>query len=171
MKRLLVIAAVLVLTLIAGQVWADIIATRTNTNPLFVGGGTQSCAPATFIPLNNSGSTRMPFVTTRDNQRVVVTFNAECSVKAPDFSTWLNIDILVDGIEAPPTQTIDNAFCTSHGNNTLDGWVSASTTGVFIVPEPGLHSIQVRGSLIGCSDTSDDQWRIDDSSTIIQSNF
>lgn len=171
MKRSIGIAALMALSLIAGQAWADVIATRTNTIPTVVGDN-EACATATFLPLNNAASTIMPFVTTRDNQRVVVTFSAECSVKAPNFTTWLTIDILVDGVEIAPTQTVDNAFCTAHGNNSLDGWVSASATGVFVVVDPGIHTARVRASLVGCSDTAprDDMWRIDDSSTIIHSN-
>lgn len=171
MKRWVGIAALVVLTLMAGQAWADVIATRTNTVPTVVGDN-EACATATFLPLNNAGSTVMPFVTTRDNQRVVATYSAECSVKAPNTSTWVSITILVDGVEIAPTQTTDNAFCTAHANNVLDGWVSASTTGVYVVPEPGIHSVRIRVNLVGCSDTAprDDQLRIDDSSTIIHSN-
>jgi hypothetical protein len=168
MKRSLGIVALVIVTLVVGQAWADVIATRTNSLPTVVGDN-EACATPTFLPLNNAGSTIMNFVTTRDNQRVVATFSAECSVRAPNTTTWLSITILVDGVEIAPTQTTDNAFCTAHGNNGLDGWVSASTTGVFVVPEPGIHNVRVRGNLVGCSDTAprDDQWRIDDSSTIL----
>lgn len=169
MKRLLGITVLVALSLIASQVWADVIGARTQTNALVVGDN-EACGTLTLIPTTGT-STSMPFITVADNQRVVVTFSAECSVKAPDNDTWLNIDILVDGVEAPPSQTTDNAFCTSRGNNALDGWVSASLSVVFVVPEPGLHSVVVRGSLVGCSDTTDDQWRIDDATTVIQANL
>ena len=160
MKNLTSITVLWVFGLIAGPLWADVIGSRTSATPIQVGAGAALCAPVTNIQV-------VPFVTLHDNQRVVITFSAECSVKAPDTSTWLNIDILVDGVEISPTQTTDNAFCTSRGNNVLDGWVSAATTGVYVVPDPGLHTALVRGSLIGCSDVTDDQWRIDDMATII----
>jgi hypothetical protein len=173
MKRLSSIVALLVLTMTASHVWAQVIATRTNTNALVIGDN-EACATATFIPLNNTGAAFMNFVTTQDNQRVVISFSAECSVKAPNFGTWLSVTILLDGIavanQVPPTGGFDNAFCTGHGNNGLDGWVSASASGVVVVPDPGIHTVRVRGNLVGCSDVAprDDQWRIDDSSTIIQ---
>jgi hypothetical protein len=173
MKRLLSIMALLGLTLMVSHVWAHVIGTSTNSNTFNVGVGAASCVPppaTILIPLNNAGRTFVPFVTTQDNQRVVITFSAECSVKAPNFTTWLNIDILVDGVEVQPTQTTDNALCTSHNTNAHDGWVGASTTGVYVVPEPGLHTVQIRGSLRGCNNARDDRWHLDDSSTIIHSN-
>jgi hypothetical protein len=172
MKKLLGIMALVVLTMAVGQVRADVINIRTNTIP-FIGGDNEACAAPTLIPLNNAGVTFMPFVTTRDNQRVVITYSAECTVKAPNTFTWLNIDILVDGVALPAAPTNDdNAFCTAHGNNVLDAWVSASTTAVAVVLDPGFHFVQVRGNLVVCSDVAprDDQYRLDDSTTIIHSN-
>jgi hypothetical protein len=168
MKRLLGITALLVLTMTASQVWAQVIATRTNTNA-FVVGDNEACATATFIPLNNAGSTALFFLTTQDNQRVVVSFNAECSVRAPSDFVWLDIAILVDGVVARPS-TDDDAYCTSDDDNALGSWVSALRSVVFVVEDPGFHSVQVRGTLQGCSDTAprDDMWRIDDSITIVQ---
>lgn len=172
MKRFLSIMALLGLTLMVSHVWAHVIGTSTNSNPFNVGVGADSCVPSPatiLIPLDNTGRTFVPFVTTQDNQRVVITFSAECSIKAPVFRTFLNIDILVDGVAVQPTQS-DNALCTSHNTSAPDGWVGASTTGVYVVPEPGIHRVQIRGSLSGCDNARDDRWRLDDSSTIIHSN-
>lgn len=166
MRKLLAIGVFCALTLIVGQVWANVIATRTNPNQFIVGSGAASCAPAFLIPLNAAGSTAMPFVTTQDNQRVVVSFNAECTVKGTTFSRWLNIDVLVDGVLTSPSSN-DNAFCTSHGNNILDGWVQAISQNVIVVPEAGVHFVSVQGNLVGCNDAEDDQWRIDDSTTLV----
>jgi hypothetical protein len=173
MKRLLSIMVLWGLTLMVSQVWAHVISTSTNSIAFNVGAGPASCVPppaTILVPLNNAGRTFLPFVTTQDNQRVVITFSAECSVKASNFRTWLNIDILVDGVEIQPTQSPDNALCTSHNTDFHDGWVGASTTGVFVVPEPGLHTVQIRASLRGCNNARDDRWHLDDSSTIIHSN-
>ena len=170
MKRLVASSILFALWLVAGSAGADIIGTWSNTTA-FVVGDNEACAPPILIPLTTGGATTRTFVTTRDNQRIVATYSAECSVKAPNTTTWLNLDILVDGAAAAPTSD-DNAFCTSRGNNVLDGWVSASTTAVIVVAEPGFHSIQVRGSLIGCSDVAprDDQYRLDDSTLVLHSN-
>lgn len=147
----------------AGTVLADVLSTRTSNVAIQVGPGTASCAPLTTLQT-------VRFVTLRDNQRVVVAFTGECTVKSPDTISWLNIDLVIDGVEIPPTQTTDNALCTSQGTNTLDGWVGATTTGVFVVPEPGIHTLIVRASLINCNDATDDQWRVDDMATVIHSN-
>lgn len=167
MGKLLAIGAFCALTLIVGQVQANVIATRTNPVAFTVGAGTASCVPATFIPLNAAGSTTLPFVTTQDNQRVVVSYNAECSVKGTTFLRWLNIDVFVDGVLIPPSSD-DNAFCTSHGNNSLDGWAQVISQNVFVVPDAGIHFVAVRGNLVGCNDTEDDQWRVDDSTTLVE---
>lgn len=143
------------------QVSADVIGSRTSAVAVQVGAGAAvSCAPVVNLQV-------VPFVTSRDNQRVVISFTGECTVKSPDTFTWLNVDVLVDGVEISPTQTIDNAFCTSQGNNTLDGWVSASVTGVHVVPDAGLHTALVRASLVNCNNATDDQWRLDDMTTIV----
>jgi len=106
----------------------------------------------------------LPFVTTTDNQRIVISFNAECSVIANNFSSFVNLDILVDGVAASPSSD-DNAFCSAHGAAVQGGWVSAVSTSVFIVADPGLHSVQVRGILTPF--VAGSGWTIDDSSTII----
>jgi hypothetical protein len=168
MKRLLGITALLVLTMAASQVWAQVIATRANTNA-FVVGDNEACATPTFIPLNNVGSTSLFFLTTHDNQRVVVSFNAECSVRAANDFVYLDIEILVDGVAAVPSNG-DDAYCTSDDDNQLASWVTAQRSVVAVLADPGFHSVQVRGTLIGCLDTAprDDMWRIDDSTTIVQ---
>ena len=77
MKKLASSGILCVLALLIGQAWADVIGSRTSTVPIQVGAGAASCAPVTTLQI-------VPFVTTRDNQRVVVSFSAECSVKSPD---------------------------------------------------------------------------------------
>lgn len=159
-KMLTIIFTILISGCMINQASADVIGTRTSAAPVQVGVGAAVCTPVVNLQT-------VPFVTLRDSQRVVVSFSGECTVKSSDTFTWLNIDLLVDGVEISPTQTTDNAFCTSRGNNVLDGWVSASTTGVHVVPDAGLHTAVVRASLVNCNNATDDQWRIDDMSTIV----
>jgi hypothetical protein len=139
----------------AGQV----ISTRTRT----IANG-YSDGASHLIPLNDAGSTVLPFVTTTDNQRIVISFNAECAVAASNWFAFVNLDILVDGAPTSPSSN-DNAFCTSHNFAGGGGWVSAVSTSVFIVPDPGLHNVQVRGFLASFS--AGNSWSIDDSSTIV----
>jgi hypothetical protein len=123
----------------ARQGTAEVIATRVRTAPLTVPG-----TAAVFVPLNNAGSTAMTIVTTQDNQRVVISYNAECQVVATNQTTALSINILVDGVQVPPSDS-DNAFCTS--DNVAGNWVSAVTTGVLVIQEPGLHTVQVQAQV------------------------
>ena len=98
-------------------------------------------------------------------REIVVLFNAECSVAASNDVTWLNIDILVDGVLLAPSSS-DNAFCTGTGDGALEHWVSAETNGARAVGTSGLttsHSVVVRGNFGFGSGT----WRIDDISLIV----
>jgi hypothetical protein len=154
------ISALLLAMIFIGVASGEVIATTTRTLPNFF---TDSAVH--FIPLNNAGSTLLPFVTTTRNQRIVISFNAECSVRANNFSTFVNLDILVDGVAASPSSD-DNAFCSAHGSFLAGGWVSAVSTSVFVVPSPGLHFVRIRGFL-GTTFVFPSSWTIDDSSTVI----
>lgn len=142
-----------------GVASAEVIATRVRTLPNFFNDGAVH-----FIPLNDAGVTALPFATTTANQRIVISFNAECSVSANNFSSFVNLDILVDGVAARPSSD-DNAFCSAHGA-IGGGWVSAVSTSVFVVPNAGLHTVQVTGTL-GSTFVAGSFWTIDDSSTVI----
>lgn len=119
---------------------------------------------AHFIPLSNDGATSIDFSTSGANQKVVISYNAECAVAGTDNATWLDIDILVDGVAAAPSNN-DNAFCTDHGNGLLRNWVSAITMVVVNVPSAGPHTVQVRGTLRNFNDG--DSWRLDDSTLLV----
>jgi hypothetical protein len=156
-KKLL--ASILSLMLITVQSQATIKATATRTSPIgFSDGSTH------LIPLTNAGATAIAFTTTNPNQKVIISYSAECAVKGGDNATYLDIDILVDGVPAPPSNS-DNAFCTDHGNNILGNWVSAVTLVVALVRTPGAHSVQVQGTLRTFD--AGDQWAVDDSATIV----
>jgi len=145
MKKLLVSVMVLgVLAIVARQGEAEVIASRTRTNPTFINGG-----GGINVPLNNAGSTLMPFVTTQDNQRVVITYSAECGVRAACQTTNMSVIIRVDGLNASPT-SLDSAMCTSHNNavaatnNSLVGDVMRA---VVVVEDAGLHTVGVFADL------------------------
>lgn len=101
----------------------------------------------------------MSFNTTIANQKVVITFNALCSVASTQLRL-LDIAILVDSVPAKPTNVI-SGFCSS------SDLVSVSKTAVIRVPNSGAHTVQVAGFLLNGSDDIDDQWLIGPSSTII----
>lgn len=125
--------------------------------------GVQRFADNLSHPLNLGGGNTSLAFSVPQQRRVVILFNAECSVKADDDTTWVDIDVLVDGVAAPPSND-DNAFCTSTGNGQLNRLVSASTY-VARTVAAGAHTVQVRGTLRGFS--PGEQWRIDDLSLVV----
>jgi hypothetical protein len=97
-------------------------------------------------------------------REILVLFNAECTVAAPNDTTSLNISIKVDNALLAPTSNFNNFFCTSTGDNMLQHWVSAATNGARSVGA-GTHTVVVQGRLSGCGPTND--WQIDDLSLIV----
>ena len=93
-----------------------------------------------------------------------VFFNAECSVAAPNDTTYVSLDILVDGSFTAGNFGTDRAFCTSTGDNALQHWVSAAANVVRNV-SAGSHTIRVRARLIGGTRT--DRGQIDDITLIV----
>jgi hypothetical protein len=158
MKNKLLSALVMV-ALLAAESHATILATATNGNPFSVKDGFVH-----NIPLFADGTNFLTFRTTRVSQKVIIQYNAECSVAGQDDSTWLDIDIVVDGVAAPPSNG-DNAFCTSLAGHAGSRWVSAITSAVMVVPSPGSHLLQVRGSFGFGHHNAGDFWWVDDSST------
>ena len=119
---------------------------------------------AHLIPLDNGGATSINFTTTAPNQGVVITYNAECSVAGTDNQTWLDIDILLDGVIVSPSDS-DNAFCTDSGTGALTNWVSAVIVVATKVPLAGPHTVEVRGGLHVFD--SGDEFRLDDSTILV----
>lgn len=159
MKKLFLSAGILCTLVITGIADAEVIATRVRTNSIIVPVGACPGVGCPFLPLNDANSTLMTIVTTTDNQRVVIEYNAECSVAATGNATWVALSIFVDGVLAAPSST-DKAHCTSEGTNNLTNWVSAEAKGVIVVPEPGLHSVRVQARILNGTDGN--SARIDD---------
>jgi hypothetical protein len=88
------------------------------------------------------------FATPVPHTRVVIVFNAECSVGGAA-GNWLDVNIIVDPAGAPlplvvPPSNGDNALCAGNGTaSNNDGWVSAVTQAVMVVPTAGIHTIRV----------------------------
>ena len=146
------------LLLLGGQVWGLGIINSFRTSPEVF---TDSVAHV--LALNNTGGTSLTITTTGTTQLTIL-FNAVCSVDALDDTTYIDIDILVDGAAAPPSQAADNALCTSTGDGALQHWVS---TGMSVVKTvgAGTHTVQVRGTVRGF--TAGDRWLIDNLSLIV----
>jgi hypothetical protein len=164
MKRFFVVAGILLtLALMAGAAGADVIQTRTRTGAIIIPVGACPGVGCPFLPLNNiATSTVAPIVTTVDNQRIVIMYNAECTVTAAGTATWVALSIFVDGVLAAPSST-DKAHCTS--NNNGSNWVSAVATAVVVIPDPGFHRIQVQGQIL--NGAAGNTARIDDTTLVV----
>jgi hypothetical protein len=146
------------LSLAVGEAWAA------DTNAA-VNGAAQLIAAGSLVILDlNGGAAGTDLVvSTPGVTELAVFFNAECTVDAPDDSTWLAIEILVNGVLIPPTG-VDRAFCTSTGDNALQHWVSAAAN-VYRLVGAGNHVVRVRAQLVG--EVAGDNGRIDDTSIIV----
>jgi hypothetical protein len=164
MKKRFVVALILwAVTLTAGAAGADVIASRARTSDFIVPVDVCPGAGCPLVPLTNgASSTTMNFVTTVDNQRVVVMYNAECTVSANGTTTWLALTILVDGVAAAPSST-DKAHCTS--NNGGSNWVSAVATAIVVVADPGIHTLRVQAQIL--NGVAGDTARIDDTTIVV----
>ncbi|WP_296983305.1 MULTISPECIES: hypothetical protein [unclassified Thalassolituus] len=73
---------------------------------------------------------------------IVVQFMAECAVYASDEMTYIDLDILVDGVSIPPTNS-DNALCTSDGSHS-GNWTSVAALGIAAGMTSDVHTVQAR---------------------------
>jgi hypothetical protein len=98
------------------------------------------------VPLTTSGSTALTF---SGSGKHVITYSAECAVGAPagNASTWVTIDIYLDGVALPPTAGTLDAFCVANGTASLDGWATHAIS----VPTPalptGTHTVEIKASV------------------------
>jgi hypothetical protein len=118
---------------------------------------------AHVISLNDAGAKSITFTTSAANQKVLISYSAECAVGGSDHITYLDLDILVDGVAAPPSNG-DNAFCSDDGSGIRAHWASVITVVVAQVPA-GTHTVQVRGTLQNFNEG--DEWSLDDSAIAV----
>jgi hypothetical protein len=110
-----------------------------------------------------AGGTTFTFRTTGANQRVIITFNAECQIPNGNFTpASLDIDIVVNpfgpaaSVVVPPSNG-DNIFCQNiflQGSAFYPGAagsnaVSASVVTTMTLPTAGTHTVRVRALLDG----------------------
>jgi hypothetical protein len=154
MKKLVLGALAGVLVLAATHASAGILKLRTHA-------GNSTGNVETFLPIDGA-ATAVSF--SAEGDYVAVTFSAECSTNSPaPVVGWVDIDILVDGVEAAPSAGDFDAFCTEQTNS----WVTASrTVRAAINPALASHSVRVRVKrAFGGAATS---WWIGDSTIMVQ---
>ena len=71
--------------------WDSVLAALTRTQAQNVPYG-----KVVSVLLNDAGATKLTFRTTQPNQRVVVQYNAECTLRSPSHEGWLHVAILID---------------------------------------------------------------------------
>jgi hypothetical protein len=92
---------------------------------------------------------------------LVAMFSAECTINDANIHSFLDVDLLVDGVAIPPTDGPES-FCPPRPS--FDQWTTARAVGVVELP-PGGHVVSVRGRLDFFN--AGDQWRLDDTSTVV----
>ena len=111
------------------------------------------------VPVATSGATTLAFTTT--TQRVKITYNAECAVKA-ERGIWLSLRIEVDDVESNPASGTDFALCSAVD---ATGYIFASAVRQSIITVPaGAHTVGIKARLIGGAGT----WWVDDSSLVVE---
>jgi hypothetical protein len=141
----------------SGAVKADDVDNAVNVNPLVFEDG-----------LNHELIRVVASTPANVATELVITHSFECAVEGNDHTTFFNLDILVDGVIVPPTNS-DNASCTSTPpDNDLmggDDWVTTSITVVRPVVG-GNHVVIVRGRLVGFE--AGERVRVDDQALVVQ---
>lgn len=139
-----ILATALVAGAAAGSASAEVLAVATSLDVQNFG-----FTPDKVLDLNGPlpFGTSIPFTVTTPS-RVIVSFDAECSVGGPGSANFVNLDIVlqpapagVPGGVLPPTNSAD-AFCTSNGTLANDGWVTASRS-VFAAVPAGTYSVRI----------------------------
>lgn len=129
--------------MIAAPAHADVLAF--DSSP---GNFSFSTATAT-VPIRSNGKAAVNFEIEGTKKKVVViSFSAECSVDAPanDVGSWVDIDILVDGVAVSPTGITQDGFCSADGQVGFSGWVRPAAI-VAVRLEPGKHKVSVLARL------------------------
>jgi hypothetical protein len=101
-------------------------------------------AAQSLVALDPSGATTLSFTLASAGKKVL-TFSAMCSVRAPagDFLSWVDLDIVVNGVVVAPTVGNDDAFCSANGTSGYDDYVRATIT-IPIQGVAGSNTVQIK---------------------------
>ena len=106
-----------------------------------------TAAPVIPVPLDQVGGTIRSF-NLASAKKLYLTYSAECAVGSPNPSaiSYVDLDIIVNGIVVGPTVGTADAFCTSNHTPPADGWVRSSIT-VHIQGIAGTNSVRIIAKL------------------------
>jgi hypothetical protein len=155
--RTLAIASALALA--AGTVHAAIPAFLTNGNFFFITDNAKH-----VVTLSTNGATALAFTSSGPGEKIMISYNAECAVEG-DVSTYLGIDIKVDGVAVAPSSG-DNAFCSGFGAGIGGHWSSNVTNAVVTGLAAGAHTVTVEAQIV--SFDAGESATLDDSIIIVQ---
>jgi hypothetical protein len=93
------------------------------------------------VTITEDDGTELDFTTTKSNQLVKVTFNANCQVAGPR-GRWVGIRIEVDGVQAQPASGYDFALCSSLEQGYYR-YGAGFRQSVITIPTPGVHTVRV----------------------------
>jgi hypothetical protein len=134
--------------MLPGQAPAHSLTTAVGTLNWTFGGAAQVIVP----------NTTTAFFAKPANQRLIITYAAECAVNAAAGNTsgWMDVDIVLLNIAgavvytAPPTVGSADAYCAANGSAGFDGWESNAVVASVPFNFPaGVYRAQVRARLNG----------------------
>jgi hypothetical protein len=125
------------LVLLGAKAYADVVKQVARPNNFLFDG-----IVATNVPLDLAGNTRINF---SGSGRFTIVYSAECAAGGLPGGDFVEIDIIVDGVELAPTGSNNaDAFCTGNHTETRDdGWVTATTSGRTASLPAGTHSVEI----------------------------
>jgi hypothetical protein len=103
--------------------------------------------PSNFVPLDTAGATSRTFSLPRSG-KIVITYNAECVV-AGNASTFVSIDILLNGQVVAPSNAPGNGDKLCAGNSTIE--YDSNVRATFVVVgngKKGTNTLRIRATLV-----------------------
>ena len=102
----------------------------------------------TQMPLNGAAATSVSFsVSGNQSKKIAITYSASCGAAGP-VNGFIDIDIVVDGLKIPPTDTSGESFCSTDQTVALDTLARATIIGVKNLT-PGQHTVEVFAESLG----------------------
>ena len=118
-----------------------------------------------FLPLKDNDATMLQFSTKEANEKLKLTYNAECVLAAQLASKVVQLQISVPDAAVPFNPGL-NVLC-SPVDTTGKTWAGAARQFAVTIPNTGSHTANVLGYL----NINPGTWRINDSSLVITKGF
>lgn len=101
-----------------------------------------------LMPLTSAAATSISFsVPGNQSKKIAFTYSASCGAAGP-VNGFIDIDIVVDGLEISPTNTSGESFCSVDQTEALDTLARATIIGVKSLT-PGQHTVEVYAEALG----------------------